>query len=146
MAPQWLFDDAELRPFAAEDMASRLEAMHNSDCGYLAVAWQRGTPLPVAWLDHWQQQWPASRRYAEGRIYLGRLFRQYLQETRGAHKTASGLPRLRLVSGFNHAFRCFSFEPAAACAHLGLVALDLEKLRGELLQRALFAETAGGRA
>ena len=145
-APQWLFEDAELRPFAAEDRVSRLEAMHKSDFDYLAVAWQRDVPLPVAWLEHWQQQWPASRRFAAGRTYLGRLLRQYLRETREGHAAASELQRQRLVSGLNHAFRRFSFEPAAACAHLGLVALDLEKLRGELLQRALFAETAGGRA
>ena len=59
--------------------------------------------------------------------------------------STGSVSRQQLVSGLNHAFRRYSFEPAAACAHLGLVALDLERLRWELLQRSLFAETAGGR-
>jgi hypothetical protein len=72
--------------------------------------------------------------------------RQYLQQPGGGHTAASVLPRQQLVAGLNYVFRRYSFEPAAACAHLGLIALDMEKLRGELLQRALFAETAEGRA
>ena len=145
-APPWLLEDAELRPFASENVAARLEALHNSDCDYLAVAWQRGDPPYKAWLAQWQHQWPASRRFSAGLAHLGRLLRQYLQQPGGGHTAVSGLPRQQLVAGLNYVFRRYSFEPAAACAHLGLIALDMEKLRGELLQRALFAETAEGRA
>jgi hypothetical protein len=144
-APQWLLEDARLLPFTAENMATRLEAMQRSDYDYLATAWQRGEPLYKAWLERWQQQWPASRRFAAGLAYLARLLRQYLEGPRGETAAAGGLQRQRLIAGLNLAFRRYSFEPAAACAHLGLVGLDLEKLRGELLRRALFAETAGGR-
>lgn len=145
-APEWLLEDAVLRPFASENMAKRLEAMHGAGCGYLATAWQRGDPLYQAWLEHWQDQWQRSRRFAAGLACLGRLLRSFLQESRAGQAAASGLPRRRLVSGLNQAFRRHSFEPAAACAHLGLVALDLEVLRGELLQRALFTGTAGAPA
>jgi hypothetical protein len=145
-APRWLLEDAELRPFASENMASRLEALHHSDCDYLAAAWQRGDPLYKAWLERWQQQWPVSQRFAAGLAHLGRLLRKYLQQPGGEAVAAGGMPRQQLVAGLGYVFRRYSFEPAAACAHLGLVALDLEQLRGELLQRALFAETAAGRA
>lgn len=145
-APPWLLEDAELRPFTAESLATRLEAMHDSDSDYLATTAQRNEPLAPAWLEHWQRQWPASRRFAAGLEYLARLLRRYLQDARAVQVSTGSVSRQQLVSGLNHAFRRYSFEPAAACAHLGLVALDLEKLRGELLQRALFAETAGGRA
>jgi hypothetical protein len=144
-APPWLLEDAELRPFATENLATRLEAMHNSDCDYLATAAQHGDPLGLAWLEHWQGQWPASRRFAGGLAFLARLLRRHLQEARAVHVSAGNCSRQHLVSGLMHAFRRYSFEPAAACAHLGLVAFDLERLRGELLQRRLFAETAGGR-
>jgi hypothetical protein len=145
-APEWLLDDTDLRPFASENMASRLEAIRNSDCDYLAIAWQRGEPLAMAWLEHWRQQWRVSRRFVAGLAYLGRLLRRYLQASLGGQSASTGLPRQRLVSGLNYIFRCYSFEPAAACAHLGLIVLDLEYLRGELLQRALFAESVVGRA
>ena len=143
--PLWLLEDAGLRPFTSENPATRLEAILNSDYDYLAIAWQRGDPLYKAWLEQWQQQWPASRRFVAGLTYLARLLREYLADPRGEAAAAGGLQRQRLVAGLKLAFRRYSFEPAAACAHLGLVALDLEKLRGELLRRALFAETAGGR-
>jgi len=145
-APPWLPGDAALRPFASENRASRREALHEAGRDYLVIAWQQGTPLSLAWLEHWQHQWPASRGFAAGLTYLGRLLRRYLEEALAGHTAAGDRLRQPLVAGLGHAFRRYSCEPAAACAHLGLVALDLEKLRGELLQRALFAETAGGRA
>jgi hypothetical protein len=37
-------------------------------------------------------------------------------------------------------FRRYSFQPAAAFAHLALVALDLQILRGALVRRALVPE------
>ena len=79
-------------------MASRLEALHNSDGDYLAAAWQRGDPLYKAWLIRWQQQWPASRRFAAGLAHLGRLLRQYLQQSGGVPAGAGGLPRQQLVA------------------------------------------------
>ncbi len=144
--PPWVFEDAELRPFAAQMVASRRKALYDADCGYLVIASQQGVSLSLAWLEYWQRQWPASRHFTAGLVYLSRLLRRYLQASSPGHVTRSGLSRQQLVSGLNHTFRRYSFEPAAACAHLGLIALDLEKLRGELLQRALFAESAGSRA
>jgi len=142
---RWMLEDAGLHPFTSENMATRLEAIQHSEYDYLATAWLRGEPLYKAWLEQWQQQWPASRRFVAGLTYLARLLREYLADPRGEAAAAGGLQRQRLVAGLKLAFRRYSFEPAAACAHLGLVALDLETLRGELLRRALFAETAGGR-
>jgi hypothetical protein len=145
-AQEWMLDDADLRAFASENMASRLEAMRSSDCDYLAIAWQHGEPLAMAWLEHWRQQWQASRRFVAGLACLGGLLHRHLQQSVRGQSASSGLSRQQLVSGLNYIFRRYSFEPAAACAHLVLIALDLENLRGELLQRALFAETAEGRA
>ncbi len=145
-APPWLLEDPELRPFASENIASRLEAMHNSDCASLATAWQRGDTLYEGWLEQWQRHWKGSRPFAEGFSCLARLLRQYLQVRPARQAVTSDRRRHMLVSGLNYTFRRYSFEPAAACAHLGLIALDLEKLRSDLLQRALFAESTGVRS
>jgi hypothetical protein len=64
-----------------------------------------------------------------------------LQEEQTATLPAAGNAPEALATSLGAAFRRHSFKPAAACAHLGLVALDLERLRGELVQRALFEET-----
>ncbi|MGD2113394.1 MAG: hypothetical protein PVI50_08415 [Gammaproteobacteria bacterium] len=145
-SPAWLREDPGLRAFAAEDMVARKEALHSSDCRYLARAWQRSEPLYEAWLEHWQRQWPGPQRFAAGLVYLARLLRRYLRALSAGESLAGDRRRQLLASGLNYTFRRHSFEPAAACAHLGLIALDLERLRGELVQRALFAETAEGQA
>jgi hypothetical protein len=142
----WMLEDAGLRPFATQQPAARREALEHSEGAWLARAWQHGEPLYLAWLEYWRQLWPAPRRFRAGLDYLARLLLGYLAQAGGEPAATGETPRRMLASGLGYAFRRYSFEPAAACAHLGLVALDLERLRGELLQRVLFAETAGDRA
>jgi len=45
-----------------------------------------------------------------------------------------------LLNRLTAAFRRYSFQPAAACAHIGITALDIERLRADLIERAVFAE------
>jgi hypothetical protein len=140
MAPSWMLDDPALRGLAAGNMAERLEALRNSDCDRLASAWLQGTPLPAAWLEQWRRMWPVARGAGSGLAYLARLLHKYLQFAPGDQPAQR---REMLVPGLLYAFRRYGFQPAAACAHLGLVALDLEMLRGELVVRALFPDVAG---
>ena len=42
------------------------------------------------------------------------------------------LDRLRLI------FRRYAFQPAAVCAYLVIVAIDLHRVRGDLMQRLFF--------
>lgn len=143
IVPSWMLADSALQGFATNDIPRRQEAMRQSDSACLLSAWQRGTPLTAAWIEQWQRLWPAERGLRAGMVYLGRLLQTYLQ---AMHATPAALPdhrRTLLLPGLNQAFRRYAFQPAAACAHLGLVALDLERLRGELLVRALFAGNAG---
>ena len=140
--PAWMLDDPELRPLASENQAMRLEAMQNSDLAWLVEGWQQKDPLFVTWLDYWRSKWPRAPRLTAGLDYLARLVQQHI---RGQFEepAASGSQRDVLMQGLNGAFRRYSQQPAAACAHLGLVALDLEKLRSDLVGRRLFADTAG---
>jgi hypothetical protein len=138
----WMPEDPALQDFASGTRDERLEALRRSDCNCLVSAWQQGTALPAAWLEQWRRLWPVERGAGAGLAFLGQLLRRYSQ----AMATAPGaLPEHRrrlLVPGLHRAFRRHAFQPAAACAHLGLVALDLERLRGELVTRALFADIA----
>jgi hypothetical protein len=137
-APSWLREDPELRAFASEHIAIRLDAMRQSDCGVLVPAWEAGTPLWGAWLEHWQKLWPDAARELRGMDELLRLLRRQMlalqQETRGSRQEYLDILQARLVS----AFRRYSFLPAAAFLHLALTSLDLARLRGDLLVRKLF--------
>lgn len=139
--PGWMRDDAGLSEFTTESKSAALDTLLGSDHAYLSKAWQEGIPLYDAWFEQWQRLWPAKNKLRSGLIYLGRLVRQHLHDEQAATLPATGHLQETLAAGLNAAFRRYSFKPAAACAHLGLVALDLERLRGELVHRALFEET-----
>jgi len=129
-APAWLRYDPDLREFVDT----------GSDHAYLAEAWLQGTPLYDAWFEQWQRLWPTASNLREGLVEIGKLIRKHIHAEQTAKLPATNHVRDRLASELNSAFRRHSFKPAAACAHLGLVALDLERLRGELAYRALFSE------
>ncbi|MGB7932677.1 MAG: hypothetical protein WCH04_10720 [Gammaproteobacteria bacterium] len=137
--PDWMRDDPELRTFASNTPAGRVQALQSSDCAALLKGWQRGEPLYASWLEHWRALWPEASRLVVGLEALTRLLRRHL----GALSLQSGAASVSLyetlLRELNIAFRRYSFQPAAAFAHLGLVALDVQKLRAQLLQRALFA-------
>ena len=137
--PGWMRDDPELRTFASDTPAGRVQALQASDCAVLLKGWQRGEPLYASWLEHWRALWPETSRLVVGLEALARLLRRHLGAL-SLHSGAASVPLYEiLLRELNIAFRRYSFQPAAAFAHLGLVALDVQKLRAQLLQRALFA-------
>jgi len=137
--PAWMLDDPGLRHFASENTGWRTEAIQASEYGYLVQAWQRGETLYGAWYDNWRHQWPGSARPKVAMEQLGRLLLQHIR-SQNSTGTTTRQQREALLSKLTATFRRFSFQPAAAFAHLALVALDLEQLRGDLLSRKLFAE------
>jgi hypothetical protein len=100
------------------------------------LAWMSDYPKPAphadpdprallaAWRDEWQRQVPAPARRDPVLRELGRLLR-----SSSRRELAARLPLL---------YRRALLEPSAAFVFLALSALDMERLRGELLRRALF--------
>ena len=138
-APGWMQDDAGLSQFTGGNKSGLPENLLGSEYAYLGKAWQEGIPLYEAWFEQWQRLWPEKPRLRSGLVHIGHLVRKHL-----LNEQATALPandRLKaLETELNTAFRRYSFKPAAACAHLGLVAIDLQRLRGALVYRALFEE------
>ncbi len=137
--PAWLQDDPEMNGMGCLPVDARLEAIKQSDCNIFFVAWQAGKPLPDAWLAHWQTLWPKTARHDHSLEALGKALSQYLRvlqaDTSGSVQTCSEALQLQLVS----TFRRYSFQPAAVFSYLALTALELARLRGDLLVRQLFA-------
>jgi hypothetical protein len=141
-AYNWMLDDPWLRPFASDSMVVRRECMQDSDCAALLRGWRDKDPLYGVWLEYWHSQWPRAPRLTAGLEQLCRLFGAHLRAWQEPATHPSDPQREALAYRLEAAFRRYSFQPAAACAHLALIALDLEKLRGDLVTRRLFAETA----
>ncbi|MGB5472106.1 MAG: hypothetical protein WBQ78_01350 [Gammaproteobacteria bacterium] len=145
-APAWMHDDPELRACTSENPATRDAALEQSGYAWLATARQREIVLPQAWHDHWRSLWPKSPRQTAGLQHVGQLLLGQLREIRMDTGSGTDRHRERLLNRFTAAFRRYSFQPAAACAHIGIMALDLERLRADLVDRALFTgprETTG---
>jgi hypothetical protein len=141
-APEWLRGDPELRAYALEAPAARVPALQSSDCAVLIASWQRGEPLVASWLEHWRSLWPRAPRVTAGLETLARLLLRSLGAL-SLYTAGASAPLLdALRRDLHSAFRRYSFQPGAAFAHLGLIALDAHKLRDQLLQRALFAGLA----
>lgn len=141
-APAWMLNNPRLRPFTSENMATRIQAMLDSSWHDIVAAWHGGQSPADAWLIHWQSRWPRPVGLQAGMRYLSGLFQQQLWQAREQTPASTQRQRERLTQQLQSAFRRYSFQPAAACAHLGLVALDLEQLRNDLVSRALFADNA----
>lgn len=110
--PQWMRDDASCREIA------RLPWLAGGD---------RAAAIR-AWCDEWNRRAPHG---AANDALLRRL---------GALVEAT--PRRALGPPLLHLYRHATLEPAAAFVYLALSALDMERLRGELLRRALFPHEA----
>jgi hypothetical protein len=141
-APAWMREDPGLRPYTGEHRAGRSAALEQTDTAWLVAARQPGGSLPDTWYTHWRTLWPGAPRLTAGLAHLGRLL---LGEIRDPHP-ADDLERRRerLSLALSAAFRRYAFQPAAACAHLGMIALDLQRLRADLADRALFTTRDGG--
>ena len=138
--PAWMQDDPALRPLAGESLSTRIEALRNSDCRcLLATSWQ-DRPLYEAWFECWQRHWPHAPAFTGGLRTLGNVLLAHVRAQQPGSHTLTRRRREALVPVLQGVFRRHSFQPAAACAHLAMVALDLERLRGDLLRRVLFAQ------
>lgn len=158
-APPWLGDDAAWRPLAgvapgaAGEAAERTAtapapvlpaaALTGTVYAPLAAAWPAPATLGAAWHAEWRRRLPRPLRPPEAGEDSLRQLVQTLRAHAGAFAAAppaqAGLLRRALQARLTLLLRRSALEPAAAFTHLALSALDLERLRGELLRRALFA-------
>lgn len=147
-APGWMRDDPVLKPFATNNLRTRLEALQESDFAPLVRAWQRGLPLLAGWRQRWRALWPQTSSTAAAPVeqleaHLQRHLRS-LRQGGGVERSQQACEQLAAKLAYE--FRRHTHQPAAALLHLALVALDLERLRAALVRRSLFVEHPPGGA
>lgn len=93
------------------------------------------------WLHGWRARWPAMGEGSRMRLeVLIDTLQSHLQVFRNARPEETWALRRELREQLHRRLHVNPLEPAGIFAFLGLVLLDLERLRGELLRRALFAD------
>jgi hypothetical protein len=142
-AQAWMRDDAVLGPVVAGEPRERATALRRTALAPLARGFQPPHEMAAAWTRHWRQLWPP---HGFGSAPIEALIRMASRERERLAQLpddSSSTETLRaLERRFQLGFRRHPLSPAAAVAYLGLLALDLRRVRGALATRALHEVTA----
>ena len=142
----WMSQDPILRPYCIADVAERRARLGQDIPAFMEVQPESepaaaGGPhaddfesqVRRAWYGHWRRLWPARREAGS----IDRLVA--LVEAGSREPVSTGqqalLRRLRAL------FRDLTLRPAAAFVFLALVAVDIARLRAELLKHVLLRES-----
>ena len=139
--PKWIRQDPVFAALTETDLRKRSAALTNSLLDPLVASGAREETFAARWYTHWRSLWPQHRMAdhksalfdlaATINAHVERLYRAGTQETSAPY-------RRDLARSVTRIFRRHSASPAAVFSHLALVALDLERLRGDLIRRRLF--------
>ncbi len=152
----WIAADPVLAPYAHPQRGERRAALAAGPLAAVALAVETAEPPPRrldaaarqrarlhsavrAWETEWRARWPVLDDEARASIErLAALVRAHL--ARFAALTVEDAPaaRQRLGAEVAALLRHCPAQPAALFAYLALAALDLERLRAEILVRAAF--------
>lgn len=137
-APAWMRDDPVLGPVVAHEPRERRHALATRGLAALAFEEDAAPDVAAAWLDHWRTLWPGP---APARAQLERVLRSldpFWRRLREAPPEADSTAVLSSVERqLELAFRRHPLSPVAAVTYLGLLALDVRRLRGALAVAAL---------
>ena len=136
----WMRREAAWRELCAAPAAARAALLGAGPLAPLARAWSEPASIGQAWLAEWTRRLPLPIDRAG--VALGQLVRVLLAHGRAFGDAApgqGGLLRGALRARMAVLLRRAALEPAAVFVHIVLCALDLERLRGELLRRSAFA-------
>jgi hypothetical protein len=138
-ARNWMLEIPELKSLTMSNLDLRMEAFARSPYAPLLDAWQTSQSLVFAWLAQWRLLWPD--KHPRQTAPLNELVSVAARHIETFHQLAlnvSWRQRQQLAVTLTLMFRKHAFQPAAVFIHLLLVALDMERLRGSVMQRALF--------
>jgi hypothetical protein len=134
--PAWVERDHDLQTLL--DDAGELDQERLRRSGALQLIVPGGDPAGV-WLGEWRRRWPDGggqhRRALEA---LQALLGRHLEDFRQSGTESAWDLRKRLRARLGLLFHRRLLQPAAAFVYLGLVIMDMERLRFELVTRALF--------
>jgi hypothetical protein len=135
----WMRDDPVFGDLFERDAAGRGSAPGEGPLAPLAAAWQDPGRIGHLWRDEWRRRTPARNAGADSLVDdFARAMSAHLRSFRDP-SVRDGWPlRRALEARLVLLFRRAMLDPAAAFVFLALTALDLERLRGELLRRAAF--------
>ena len=153
----WMRDDSTWRELCAAPPQGREAALRAGPFAALALAWPAPQTMAQVWRREWQRRLPhvpgdtgsgdtiGQSRGGDRDDTLGQLVRVLLEHDKVFAEAPPGqgwLLRSALRTKLSLLLRRAALAPAAAFIHLTLCALELERLRAELLASLLFRRGA----
>jgi hypothetical protein len=137
-AAEWMRIDLDLADLCAAGREQRAERVKRGPLAPLAIVWNAPDCLPEAWTAEWQRRLPPDALDDTALACLAHDLERHLERFQDAGTHEAPQLRSELESRLLATFRRNALESAAVFAWLGLTALDLERLRGELARRLAF--------
>jgi hypothetical protein len=148
----WMRRDPVLQQYADADADARRAALRNGPLApvVLAIEAQLGEGIGKraaaadalaleVWLDEWRTRWPERDSDAAAALdALASLVIRHLPRFGEVGQDEAWAMRRGLEAQIAARFRRHAFTPVAGFAYAALVALDIEKLRAQLVSRAAF--------
>ena len=134
----WMKSDPAIDGLTANDPALRLQAMRDSGCTSLVEAWQQDDLLIAGWLKHWNNICPDNKAFKQGLYQMELLLHSQNQLSARQADTRLSVEYSDIEIRLRRIFRHYSFQPAAVCAYLASIAIDVQRIRSDLMQRMLF--------
>ncbi len=150
-----MLDDPEHHALCDAPSGARLAVLSAGHLAALAMAWSAqqtsAGAQPSAWLCAWHAEWrrrlPRRSSETDDKLaWVEAALRAHASAFAAAPPGSGRLLRRSLGTRLSQLLRRAALDPAAAFIHIGLCGLDLERLRGELLLRALFTGVPSTRA
>jgi hypothetical protein len=136
--PAWMRGDAVLGSIVAREPRERAAVLARGPLRPLEAGFGATPDVAGAWLRHWRELWPRDPAASRSLASLLRTVVAHLARIHEAPEGATSDDVLRSLERRLVLFlRRHPLSPATAVAYLGLLSLDLRRLRGALSVRSL---------
>ncbi|MEP6548937.1 MAG: hypothetical protein ABJD53_15885 [Gammaproteobacteria bacterium] len=137
-APAWMMTDPVWGPIAQRPLGERAVAFHGTALDIFQPALDGSAGIGALWRSHWRTLAPRTDAHTQHLLAaVLRALDNYGQRLAGENTSAAA--RQQLTERLNRLFRAGAGTVAATLCYLALLAMDLERLRGGLVSRCLFA-------
>jgi hypothetical protein len=134
--PAWVARDHDLQPLL--DEAGDLDPLRLRAAGAGSLIEAGGDPA-AAWVAEWRRRWPPCKReFVRNLEAMHALLAEHLDAFRASRPDAAWGLRKALHDRLRLLFHRRLLQPAGPFIYLALTVLDMERLRAELVSRALF--------
>jgi hypothetical protein len=135
---EWMKSDPCISEFTADDPQSRAQAMIEAGNKAMVDALQQDGSILSGWLSQWHRIRPRSMNLNHGLRALDKLIHEYAQRQANQHGRVLPTDYDQLLDQLRLLFRRYAFQPTAVVAYLVIVAVDVYRIRSDLMQRLFF--------